>query len=123
MTLDSEYEVIFYKKPSEECPVDEFLDALPAKVRAKLEKWIEQLEIQGPRLPRPYADIIRGKIRELRLKFGGSNYRFLYFFAGKMIVITHGFLKKTDRIPEEEIERAVRFMNDFQERMKEGEFE
>lgn len=123
MTSNPEYEVIFYKKTNEECPTDEILDTLPAKVRAKLQKWVEQLEIQGPRLPRPYADIVRDKIRELRLKFGGANYRFLYFFAGKMIVMTHGFVKKTDRIPEEEIERAIRLMNDFQERLKKGEFE
>ncbi|MBI1977618.1 MAG: type II toxin-antitoxin system RelE/ParE family toxin [Candidatus Omnitrophica bacterium] len=123
MTLHSEYEVIFYKKENEECPTDEFLDSLSSKVRAKLQKWIEQLEIWGPSLPRPYADTIRDKIRELRVKFGGANYRFLYFFAGKMIVITHGFVKKTDRVPGEEVERAIRFMNDFQERLKRGEFE
>lgn len=123
MTFNPEYEVVFYRKENEECPADEFLDTLPVKVRAKLEKWIEQLEIYGPRLPRPYADIVRDKIRELRLKFGGANYRFLYFFAGKMIVITHGFVKKTDKIPEEEIGRAVRFMSDFLEQRKGGEFE
>lgn len=122
MTFETEYEVIFYRKSNEECPTKEFLDTLPAKVRAKLGKWIGQLEIQGPTLPRPYADMVRDKIRELRLKFGGTNYRFLYFFAGKMIVMTHGFVKKTDRIPEEEIERAARFMNDFQERLKGGKF-
>lgn len=123
MTSDPEYEVIFYRKPDGECPTDQFLDTLSTKVRAKLEKWIEQLEIQGPSLPRPYADTVRDKIRELRVKFGGANHRFLYFFAGRMIVITHGFVKKTDKIPEEEIERAIRLMNDFQARPKRGEFE
>ena len=123
MTSGSAYEVIFYRKANEDSPTDEFLDGLPAKVRAKLEKWTEQLEIHGPNLPRPYADVVGDKIRELRLKFGGTNYRFLYFFAGKMIVITHGFVKKTDKIPENEIQRAGRLMIDFQERLKRGEFE
>ena len=40
-----------------------------------------------------------------------------------MIVMTHGFVKKTDRVPEGEIERAIRFMNDFQERPKGEKFE
>ena len=40
-----------------------------------------------------------------------------------MIVMTHGFVKKTDRVPEGEIERAIRFMNDFQERLKGEKFE
>jgi phage-related protein len=123
MTPNPEYEVIFYRRANGECPTDEFLDTLPVPVRAKLENWVEQLEIQGPRLPRPYADIVRDKIRELRLKWGGGNYRFLYFFSGRTIVMTHGFVKKTDKIPDEEIDRSIRFMFDFQERSHRGEFE
>jgi phage-related protein len=123
MTLDPIYEVLFYEKADGECPAAEFLESLSVKVKAKLEKWVEQLEIYGPSLPRPYADTVRDKIRELRLKFGGNNYRFLYFFAGKKIVITHGFMKKTDEVPRGEIERALRFMNDFQERLRRGEIE
>lgn len=76
--------------------------------------------MEGPNLPRPYADIVRGKIRELRVSFGSNEYRFLYFFFGKRIIITHGFLKKTDRVPEGEIERAERIMQDFLERNKGG---
>lgn len=37
---------------------------------------------------------------------------------GKRIIITHGFLKKTDRVPEGEIERAERIIQDFLERNK-----
>ncbi|NCO24100.1 MAG: hypothetical protein COZ07_08255 [Candidatus Infernicultor aquiphilus] len=36
------------------------------------------------------------------------------------MIITHGFLKKTDRIPEGEIERAERIMQDFLQRSKGG---
>ena len=96
----------------------EFLDELQTKIRAKVVKWIQKLENEGPNLPRPFADTIRGKIRELRVNFGSNEYRFLYFFFGKRIIITHGFLKKTDRVPGGEIERAERIMQDFLERNK-----
>ena len=112
------YEVEFYKDRKERCFTTEFLNELQTKVRAKVVKWIEKLEKEGPNLPRPYADIIRGKIRELRVSFGSSEYRFLYFFFDKRIIITLGFLKKTDRIPEGEIERAERIMQDFLQRSK-----
>lgn len=107
------YEVLFYEDARGRCPADEFLDVLQPKIRGKVEKWIEKLEKHGPDLPRPYADIVKGKIRELRVGFGSNSYRFLYFFLGKNIVITHGFSKKTDRVPQGEIERAERFMQDF----------
>lgn len=112
------YDVEFYKDRKERCFTIEFLNELQTKIRAKVAKWIDKLEQEGPDLPRPYTDMVRGKIRELRVSFGSNKYRFLYFFFGKRIIITHGFLKKTDRIPEGEIERAERIMQDFFERNK-----
>jgi len=47
------------------------------------------------------------------VNFGSNDYRFLYFFFGKRIIVTHVFLKKTNRIPEGEIERAEQIMKDF----------
>lgn len=117
----TEYEVLFYERAGGECPTKELLDEMPLKVAGKVSKWLELLEQEGPNLPRPYADLVRGKIRELRVSFGGMHYRFLYFFHGKRIVVTHGFVKKTSAIPEEEIERAERIMNDFYHRLERGE--
>ena len=78
MTPQPKYEVLFYVKMNGECPMDGFLDALPVKVRAKIAKWIELLEEEGPDLPRPYADLLWDKIRELRVKFGPVQYRQLH---------------------------------------------
>lgn len=121
MTQSTEYEIWFYTEAGGNCPVDEFLDALPVKARAKVEKWLELLEEEGPDLPRPYADTLRDKIRELRIKWGHAQCRLLYFFMGKRIVITHGFLKKTDQVPHAEIERAINAMKDFVRRFERGE--
>jgi phage-related protein len=107
------YEVIFYETPSGQVPVDDFLDSLQNKVRAKVEKWFAKLEEHGPNLPRPYADIVVGKIRELRIVFGSNQYRILYFFFGKIIVLTHGFPKKSDKVPPLEIKRAENYMVEF----------
>lgn len=120
MNPSPEYKVIFYCKDDGESPVDDFLNRLPENVRGKIFRWIAELETRGPSLPRPFADVVRGKIRELRIKFGSNQYRFLYFFAGKSIVMSHGFLKKQDKIPIGEIERAEKTMNDFFRRL-EGE--
>ena len=114
--MKNRYQVLFYQTSAGNCPCEEFLNKLPVKVRAKIAKWIEKLEEQGPDLPRPYADIVRGKIRELRLIFASNQYRLLYFFHGKNIVVTSGFIKKTDAVPENEIFRAEKAMCDFEKR-------
>ena len=114
------YDLIFYTTTQENSPVDDFLDSLGSKPRAKVERFMVHLKTHGPDLPRPYADILRGKIRELRVPYGRLHYRLLYFFRGRRIILTSGFLKKTPRIPEEEIERAERRMVDWINRNPEG---
>ena len=117
----AEYEILFYEAADGECPVQDFLDGLTPKVQGKAAKWLELLEREGPDLPRPYADVIRGKIRELRVSFGGLHHRFLYFFQGKRIVVTHGFVKRTAAVPEGEIARAEQCLSDFCRRLERGE--
>lgn len=121
MESELKYRVLFYRKEDGRCPSEEMLNRLPIKIRAKIAKWLEKLEEYGPDLPRPYADIVRGKIRELRVVFASSQYRFLYFFYGKYIIITHGFIKKTDKVPENEIEKAQNMLLSFEIRVKEGD--
>ena len=110
------YEVLFYETSSGECPAQDFLGGLGPRVEGKVARWLDLLEREGPNLPRPYADVVRGKLRELRVGFGGMHYRFLYFFQGNQIVVTHGFVKKTAAIPENEIARAEWLMADFYRR-------
>ncbi|MFC1675235.1 type II toxin-antitoxin system RelE/ParE family toxin [Candidatus Omnitrophota bacterium] len=119
----SGYKVIFYESAAGRCPAEEFLESLPIKTRAKVAKWLEKLEEFGPDLPRPYADTLRDKIRELRVVFASQHYRFLYFFYQKYIVVTHGFVKKASEVPESEIEKARNIMLDFKERSERGEIE
>lgn len=70
-----------------------------------------------PGLNEPYTRHIRGKIRELRVKDNLGHVRILYFtFTGKRFILLHGFLKKTDKAPEREIELAEKRMKDFIER-------
>ncbi|MBI5408794.1 MAG: type II toxin-antitoxin system RelE/ParE family toxin [Nitrospirae bacterium] len=88
--------------------------------RAKIVKLIDLLSEYGVLLKEPYTKQIRGKIRELRIKDSQGAVRILYFtFTGKRYILLHGFIKKTDKTPEREIEIAEKRMNDFIQR--EGE--
>lgn len=93
--------------------MQEMLDAMPKRHQEKVLKFIQLLESRGPDLTRPYADAVRDKIRELVVDIQHHAYRFLHFYSGRTIVVTHGFLKKEDRTPVGEIERAERRMADW----------
>jgi hypothetical protein len=58
------YNIVFYTTERGDSPLDDFLDGLDKKSRAKVAAYLSFLEEQGPNLKRPYADIVRGKIRE-----------------------------------------------------------
>ena len=114
--------IIFYTTRRESSPIDDFLDGLDVKARAKVSAFIDLLAHEGHRLFRPYADVVRGKIRELRIPYRTNQYRILYFFFQKdFVVLLHGFAKKTQKIPETEVKHAERNMQDFISRYNAGE--
>jgi len=111
------WEILFYETIRGECPFRTFLDSSDAKVQAKFIKLLDLLEEHGPDLKRPYADLLRDGIRELRVRYGTKRYRALYFFViDDRIVISHAIVKKSERVPPGEIERALRCREDFRRR-------
>jgi len=75
---------------------------------------IERLADFGHELRRPFADFLRDGIYELRLRKGRVNYRILYFFHGRGLAILGHALTKEDKVPEADIERALRRKKAFE---------
>lgn len=83
--------------------------------------YLSILEEQGPHLKRPYADVVRGKIRELRIHQSSNQYRILYFFQLRdRIILAHAFSKKTQQLKEKDIQLAERRMQDWIKRYPAG---
>lgn len=111
--------VVFYKNKKGEEPARDFLDSLDKKMRAKMTRTIQLLETNGNKLREPYAKSLRDGIFELRAKEGSDITRVLYFYViGDKAVLTHGFIKKTDKTPPSEIERAIQYRDDFLNHIK-----
>lgn len=112
------FEVIFYEKENGDCPVEEFIDSLDIKMRAKMVGLLELLEEKGNQLREPYSKLIDDGIFEIRCKVGNNITRVIYFFyyEGK-IILTNGFVKKSQKTPPEEIKLAKIRRADFKERM------
>jgi phage-related protein len=111
------YNLVFFTAERGDSPLDDFLDGLDKKSRAKVAAYLSILEEQGPNLRRPYADIVRGKIRELRIHHSSNQYRILYFFhMFDQIVLVHAFSKKTQQLKEKDIDLAEKRMGDWMRR-------
>lgn len=111
------WNIIFYTKEDGTTPVQEFLDQLVVKHRAKALRDIDVLEQHGTALTEPNVKHIKGKLWELRIRSAKDISRVFYFVhVGTDIVLLHGFVKKTQKTPAREIEVAETYMNDYQRR-------
>ena len=116
------FEVIFYSTPNGKEPAKEFLNSLDLKMRAKMVGTISILQEFGTSVREPYSKHIGDGIFELRAKVGSDISRVMYFFyLGGKIILTNGFIKKTQKTPEKEIDLAKRYRDDYVKRVEKGD--
>jgi phage-related protein len=111
---DFEFDVKFYDAPNGKKPAKDFIEKLEPKMRAKMLRLVNMLATNGNELHRPYAAYLRNDIYELRATVGSNTTRVLYFFFTKRrIILTHGFVKKTDEVPPGEIQKAIKYRDEY----------
>ncbi len=88
----------------------EFLDSLYIKERAKIFAYIEklvELKNSGIQPKEKLSKHLENGIFELRVSFENRISRSFYFYESeKQIIFTHGFVKKEQKTPKSEIEKA-----------------
>ena len=89
------------------------LEARNRKVYEKCRAYIARLRDHGHELRRPTADLLRDGIYELRFSYLGVNYRILYGFVGKDVVLVSHGITKVKRVPSREIDLAVKRLAKF----------
>ena len=109
----------YYRDERGHEPVADFIDSLPVGTQAKVFRLIGLLGRYGVLLKEPYTRQIKEKIRELRIKDSRGAIRVLYFgYTGKRFILLHGFVKKMDKTPTQDITIAEKRMKDFIERQE-----
>ena len=94
-------------------PAKKFIYRLSDKTRAKIFKYIDYLKDSKGYLDEPYSRHIVGSIRELRVDFAKDRHRIFYFtFINRRIILLNGFVKKTQKTPGREINKAIRYHKD-----------
>ncbi|MBM2815983.1 MAG: hypothetical protein HW421_2745 [Ignavibacteria bacterium] len=112
--MKKKWKVIYYKTKSGKSPVEEFINLRSLKNQLKITAIIDYLEEKGISLPRPYADYLRDGIYEFRVKLSGDETRTLYFFCYETyIVLAHSFIKTSQKVPESDINIALKIKKDF----------
>lgn len=103
------WNIEFYEKPSGKKPIEEFLNDLPKKAKAKCVSYIIKFQELGFELPKNYLEKVEDKLWALRPEFGGNEYRLFFCKTERgTIVIVHAIHKTTRRLPPNDVEIARR---------------
>lgn len=114
------YNISFFRDKNGNEPVRKLIEDLSKKKDknsrinfAKITDYIQALMEHGTQLGEPYIKHLKGRIWELR----PLRNRILFFgYDGNRIVLLSHFIKKTQKTPQREIEKAERLMQEYIER-------
>jgi phage-related protein len=119
--MERHRQIIYFK--------DYFLDFFyqqTEKVKEKIDHVLFVVTVAA-RIPRKFFQHLEGTngLYEIRVEFQGNIYRiFCCFDEGQVVVLFNGFQKKSQKTPSEELDKAVKIMNEyFDEKLKQKQNE
>jgi len=105
--------IIFYKDYFQD-----FFVKQQDKVKDKI-IWTFDLIEELPRVPETYLKHIQNTdgLYEIRVQQGGDIFRiFCFFDRGQLVVLANGFQKKAQKTSKQEIEKALKIKEDYENR-------
>lgn len=103
--------IVFYKDYFQE-----FFIKQREKVKDKI-IWTFDLIQELQRLPETYLKHIENTdgLYEIRVQLGNDIFRiFCFFDQGQLVVLANGFQKKTQKTPKQEIEKALKIKEEYE---------
>ena len=114
MSSANRLDAVFFRKRSGNEPVREWLKGLTKEQRRTIGEDIAYVQFKWP-IGKPRVDHLRGAIWEVRSSLGNRIARTLFAVENGQMVLLHGFIKKTQRTPNDDIELAERRFKEWQD--------
>ena len=103
----------FYAASNGNEPVREWLKSLPKQDRRAIGEDIAYIQFKWP-IGKPRVDHLRGAIWEVRTSLGNRIGRTLFAVDDGTMLLLHGFIKKTQQAPANEIALAEKRFKEYQ---------
>jgi putative addiction module killer protein len=100
---------------------NDFMGGLDDKTQDKIFYILMQLRTQRF-LSAKFVKLIEDGLFELRIEHQGNIYRIFFCFdEGNIVILFNGFQKKSQKIPPNEIKKAMRLKREYYERKRKNE--
>jgi phage-related protein len=107
MDRESPLKVFFYRTDSGREPVREWLKALPAEERKIIGVDIKTVQDGFP-LGMPLIRKLKSNIWEIRSTLPNRIARTFFTIKDEQIILLHGFIKKSQKTPTEDLDLAIK---------------
>lgn len=111
---DIRLNVVFFRTESGAEPVRRWLKSLAISHKKAIGEDIKTVQFGWP-LGMPLVEKLAPYLWEVRTKVPDGIARVLFTVDGPMMILLHGFIKKTRRIPQKEINVARSRLRQYQE--------
>lgn len=106
--------VVFFRTDAGTEPVRRWLKALPVMHKKAIGEDIKTVQFTWP-LGMPLVEKLEPYLWEVRTKVPDGIARVLFTIDGHTMILLHGFIKKTRKIPQKEISTARSRLKQYQE--------
>ena len=114
MKSERPLKVVFFKTKAGNEPVREWLQSLPREECKTVGVDILKVQFAWP-IGKPLVDNLSDGLWEIRSRLGNRISRKLFAVVDEEIVLLHGFIKKTQKTPMDELELARKRKNQYEQ--------
>lgn len=115
------FQIEFYFTENGKLPAKEYLQEVSPEGEQKLFALVRYMAEAGK-----IFDVTKFRIvdpREKLYEFKPLQYRFFnFFYAGGKIIITNGYMKKSQKVDKKELKKAITIRKDYERRVREGSY-
>ncbi|OGP74630.1 MAG: hypothetical protein A2V86_06950 [Deltaproteobacteria bacterium RBG_16_49_23] len=104
--------VVFYRSESDNEPVREWLKELPREDRRQIGEDIKTVQIGWP-LGMPLIRKINKDLWEVRTALVSGIARVFFAVDGDYMILLHGFIKKSQKTPQNELKKALARLGNY----------
>ncbi len=98
--------VVFYLSESGNEPVREWLKGLSREIKQQIGEDIKTAQLGWP-LGMPLIRKIEKDLWEVRTRLSGGIARVFFTVEGEYMILLHGFIKKSQKTPQQELKTAL----------------
>ena len=114
MSSEQRLDAFFYRTGFGNEPVREWLKSLSREDRKAIGEDIAYVQYKWP-IGKPRVDHLRGDVWEVRTSLGNRIARTLFAVTGGTMVLLHGFIKKTQTTPGDDIKLALKRFKEWKD--------